>query len=103
MGTYSSYAIVWDADTFEKVLTYRENVGHIWGVDFSPDSTQLMIGSGNLTLMVWDLAARKRVLKFNQEYLMAAKYPPQGDRIATATFRFVQVWVGSNVDKPSPG
>ena len=43
--------------------------------------------------VVWDLVTRKQVQTLSHEdYVIAAKYSPQGGRIATAAGRSVQVW-----------
>ncbi|KAF8546305.1 hypothetical protein OG21DRAFT_1176634 [Imleria badia] len=84
-GTELGRVIVWDAQTYERVFTHKESSSTIRAVDFSPDSTRLVIASGNCTASVWDLAARKQVLgPFHHEHgVVTAKYSPQGDRIAT--------------------
>jgi WD40 repeat protein len=90
-------ASVWDAKTFEKVFTHRsreeEDPNDILGVDFSPDSTRLLVAPKNHTATVWDIAARNKVLTLHSKgWMRAAKYSPQGDRIATATRESVRVW-----------
>ena len=92
-GTNWGEVIVWDATTFEQVL---ENEGSaIHAVDFSPDSTRLVSASKKVT--IWDLASHKQIRTLHHEgWVTAAKYSPQGDRIATATHNgSVRVW-GSN-------
>ena len=93
-GTDKGEVCVWDAKRFEKVLTHWES--GITGVDFSPDSTRLLVASMNRTATVWDVAARKKVLTLggHVNWVAAAKYSPQGDRIATATVNIdsVRVW-----------
>ena len=92
-GTYYGAVIVWDTETFEQVLMHRENLGDILGVDFSPDSSRVVTASKNFKATVWDVAARKTVLTFpHEDWLKAAKYSPQGDRIATATPDSVRVY-----------
>ena len=92
-GALFGYTTVWDAETFEKFFTDREDFSDIFGVDFSPDSTRLLVASKNYTAAVWDVAARTQVLSLGHEdWVRAAKYSPQGDRIATATRESVQVW-----------
>jgi WD40 repeat protein len=92
-GTYEGYTIVWDAKTLEKVFTHREDLADILGVDFSPDSTRLVTVSKNRIATVWDVVARKKVLTpLHEDWVIAAKYSPQGDRIATATAYSVRVW-----------
>ena len=86
--------LVWNAETYEEVLKHEEG-NHVRSVDFSPDSTQLVAGTDNCTAIVWDLATGKQVqILHHQNYVIAAKYSPRGDRIATATYNDgpVRVW-----------
>ena len=97
-GTDSGEVFVWDANTSEEVFSYWEDTDDISGVDFSPDSatpTRLLVASFNRTATVWDIATRQRVLTLHHEDwvpVVAAKYSPLGDRIATATRKSVRVW-----------
>jgi uncharacterized protein with WD repeat len=88
---------VWDARTYKKVFhshADREDRG-INAVDFSPDSTRLV--SASWSASIWDIATGKRVHTFiHMNSVTAAKYSPQGDRIATATSNAVQVWDSIN-------
>ena len=92
-GTYDE-VIMWDAKTLRKVFSHRvDNLIH--GVDFSPDSTRLVTASEsrNSTATIWDVPSRTKALLLDHErYMIAAKYSPQGDRIATATRESVRVW-----------
>ena len=92
-GTLDGDVIMWDAKTFEKVFAHKEVDYIINGVDFSPDSTRLVTASWNSTATIWDLAAREKVRTLDHEgRVVAAKYSPRGDRIATATRDSVRVW-----------
>lgn len=86
-GTYSGEIIVWDAKTYETVFLHKEGISDIRGVDFSPNSTRLVTASLNGTASIWNFSTRERVLGplRHDDRLIAAKYAPQGDRIATAT------------------
>ena len=96
-GTSEGEVIVWDAKTFEKVFLHRDDINDINGVDFSPDSTRLVSASGNSTATIWDIATRRRVQTLEHgDLVTAAKYSPQGDRIATATPDSVRVWDGND-------
>ena len=78
--------IVWKAETYEEVIKYEEGVC-VCGVDFSPDLTQLVAKTDNKTAVVWNLATGKQVQTLrHKHHVIAAKYSPRGDRIATATF-----------------
>jgi WD40 repeat protein len=88
--------VVWDANTYENTFALEEDQHTINGVDFSPDSTRLISASHNCTATVWDIATRRRALTLHHERaVIAAKFSPQGDRIATATRNSVRLY-GSN-------
>ena len=82
-GTYKEL-LVWNAETYEEVIMHWEG-GWVNGVDFSPGSTRLVAGTDNNTAITWDLAIGKQVQTLHhQNYVIAAKYSPHGDRIVTA-------------------
>ena len=91
--------IVWDANIHTKVFAlgrswFSASLRIIYGVDFSPDSgsTRLVFSSHDRA-SIWDIATRKQVRTLRHgNWVRAAKYSPQGDRIATATGKSVRVW-----------
>ena len=94
-GTRQGDVLVWDAKTYEKAFSHwhREASLGTNGVDFSPDSTRLVSASHGGTATIWDIAAREPVQTLQHDYwLVAAKYSPEGDRIATANLVSVRVW-----------
>ena len=92
-GTDEGEVYVWDAETREQVWSHREDTRDINAVDFSSDSTRLVSGSDNTKAAVFDIATRKRVQTLDhQRRVFAAKYSPQGDRIATGTNDSIRVW-----------
>ena len=96
-GTLWGDVIVWDAITFRLAFKHSKD-GHINSVDFSPDSTRL-VSAGHKKAIVWDVVTCKQIqILRHGDYVtvVAAKYSPQGDRIATATGRSVQVWDSQN-------
>ncbi|KAG8221675.1 WD40-repeat-containing domain protein [Butyriboletus roseoflavus] len=98
-GTRKGELVMWDAKTREKVLTHEDN-GFINAVDFSPDSTRLLVASlWTSTAIIWDVATRTRAgvgPLHHKSWVRAAKYSPQGDRIATATEDGVRVYDSSD-------
>ena len=77
----------------EQVFHKEEHSHAINGVDFSPDSTRLVSALDNETASIWDIPTRKRVQTLlHDKFLRAAKYSPQGDRIATAAKYSIRVW-----------
>jgi WD40 repeat protein len=96
-GTLRGDVVLWDAKVYKQIFTWRiEDV--VRGVDFSPDSTRL-VALGVHTATVWNIASRELVLGLRHENsLLAAKYSPNGDRIATATQNSVRVYDSNNGD-----
>ena len=91
-GTGWAEVIAWNAQTYERVFSRREESSHrnILGVDFSPDSTRLVSA---WTASIWDIATRQRVQTLDHgDWVSAVKYSPQGDRIATATPDSVRIY-----------
>ena len=93
-GTAWREVKVWDAKTYETFFTHSGEDGDINGVDFSPDSTRLLVASRNCRASVWDVATRRRMVGplSHEMAVRAAKFSPQGDRIATATHESVRVY-----------
>ncbi|KAH0838810.1 WD40-repeat-containing domain protein [Lanmaoa asiatica] len=93
-GTAWGDVIVWDAKSYEKAFTLK-NGGVINGVDFSPDSTRLVVASESVltATAVWDITTRERVVGLGLESsgVRTAKYSPQGDQIAKATDESIRV------------
>ena len=92
-GTNDGEVSLWDAKTYEKVFSHKDSYDIPVLTDFSPDSTRLITASKKTT--VWDVAARKKIFTLNhgsEYWVRAAKYSPQGDRIATAFYKSVRVW-----------
>ena len=96
-GTSKEVA-VWDAKTYKETFALEEDHRTTMnGVDFSPDSAQLLVASRDYRATVWDIATRERVLLLHHEgAVVAAKFSPQGDRIATATRNSVRVYDSNN-------
>jgi WD40 repeat protein len=96
-GTFWGDVMVWDAKIFKQIFTTWRIDDVIRGVDFSPDATRL-VALGNRAATVWDIATRERVVRplRHENSLLAAKYSPNGDRIATATRNSVRVYDSNN-------
>lgn len=98
-ATYGGNVLVWDAETYEKVFKDWDGRRIVIAVDFSPDSTRLITSRAN-TIIVWNLALRSQEQILSHEFsaVQAAKYSPQGHRIATATRESVRVWNSNDGD-----
>ena len=92
VGTHQGDVCMWSANTYKQVFVLEDYFVDILALDFSPDSTQLVSVSENFTVTVWDIATRKQVHALHhRESVRAAKYSPQGDRIAIATEDSIRV------------
>ncbi|KAG9310462.1 hypothetical protein JVU11DRAFT_9605 [Chiua virens] len=97
-GTRRGGVHVWSA---KAVYVQRFQFGRyvVNTVDFSPDSKQLITASHDHTgtAIVWDVTTWKRIrtLKHDRS-VVAAKYSPQGDRIATVIPQNLRIWDSKN-------
>ena len=94
-GSATGHLFVWDAETHNQLFAdCTRSSSTIFGVDFSPDSTRLISAAGHSTAPIWDIVSRRkvRILEHDDGPVIAAKYSPQGDRIATATEESIRVW-----------
>ena len=95
VGSLWGDVLVWDTGTYEQF--FADKIPHqsvIYDVDFAPNSSRLVsANNANHTAVIWDIGARKKVqtLDHHGQSVEAAKYSPQGDRIATAGLESVQV------------
>lgn len=96
MGTNSSSVFMWNTETlaYRKVATCTDKRGLvIFAVDFSSDSSRLVVGTKDDTAFIFDIATGNQVQTLQHEgSVVAAKYSPYGDRIATGTYISVHIW-----------
>ena len=96
-GSQNGQVLVWDATTYKQVFVGElGSIDPTCDVDFSPDSTRLVTGHFIRTATIWDIAAGQKVRALNHPSVHSARYSPQGDRIATASYALVRVWDSNN-------
>ena len=79
---------VWDTTrSCAKVLEIKGHTNSVFAVDVSPDSTKLATGSFDKTACVWNITTGERLVGPLQHdgRVVAVRFSPNGDRIATAT------------------
>jgi len=91
-GTVPGDVHVWDAKTYNQVFVHRVHFNYVNGVDFSPDSTRLVSASSNGTAAIYIATSKQVHMLCHDDWVFAAKYSPQGDRIAIATLHCVRVY-----------
>lgn len=84
--------------THTQTFKHKVDDRAVTGLDFSPsNSSRLVSASGNRTASIWDIGSRKEVRTLcHDNWVYAAQYSPQGDRIATATVDSVRVYDSSD-------
>ena len=96
-GTQRGDVVVWSAETYKHVFSYREDHKGINAVDISPDAARLVSASENCIASVFDIATRQRLLLLRHDSaVVAAKYSSDGDRLLTATQSSVRVYDNIN-------
>ena len=89
------YRYLWTNIRKRRILVLH---GHKMGVNsvaFSPDGRQIVSGSGDNTVNVWDIATGKEILtlKGHAERVDSVAFSPDGKRIVSGGFdRMVKVW-----------
>ena len=74
--------IIWDMQTFERVITLSGHQAYVHSLKFSPDGTQLVSASGDNTVRVWDslpLAERRKQAQAAEA--LRAEMAPLVDRL----------------------
>ena len=87
LGDGKAYVAVWDLQTYEKVFDIQGHNDSVFSIHIAPDSTKFATGSADKTASTWSLTTGQRLvgpLK-HEGVVVAARFSPAGDRIATAT------------------
>lgn len=82
---------VWDAKTHKKVLDIKGHTNSVTCVNISSELTKLATGSKDKRVYVWNMKTGKRLLRLPQDNdhdVVAVRFSPKGDRIATSPPRY---------------
>ena len=89
--TDSSAAILWDANTFERLRELATKDANLDRGLFSPDSRRIATLGGDGRARIWDIETGRELasLPAQGRFLL---YSPDGDSLATVSGRVVQIW-----------
>ncbi|KAF8553530.1 WD40 repeat-like protein [Imleria badia] len=91
-GDDDGVVMIWDAMThpIQKAGEFKTTKGDgrkITALDISPDSSRVVVGSGNGSMVVWRIETRERILGplqyQNSSPISSVKFSPAGGRIAS--------------------
>jgi WD40 repeat protein/serine/threonine protein kinase len=95
-GDYNGTLKVWDAHTYQEVLTLKAHTRPIMSVAFSPDGKRLASGGNDSILKVWDAGTGQGVLTIKVHTggpLTSVAFSPDGKRLAGASHGgAINVW-----------
>lgn len=76
---------VWFADNGERLGTYRGHNGAVWSCDISWDSSRLITGSADQTVMLWDVKSGQQLYTFKFDSPARSVDFSVGDKLAVIT------------------
>ncbi|HVO42805.1 MAG TPA: WD40 repeat domain-containing protein [Aggregatilineales bacterium] len=94
-GNTSSSIWLWNAGTGETIQTLISRTNPVIKLLFSPDGSCLLTADAGRTVQVWDVRSGRLLFSFFTAYpITQAAFSPDGRFIATASYRFLQLWDG---------
>lgn len=99
-GSLDKIVCVWDTETGQLLDRFECHSDSVYSVAFSPDGKQLVSGSFDCTIMLWDVGAQGRtstrprmVLQGHRELVLSVAYTPDGRwLLSSSKDRSVRFW-----------
>lgn len=63
----ANFPCLWNADTGERIGTYRGHTGAVWTVDVNYDSSWMISGSADTMAKLWDVETGKELCNWNHK------------------------------------
>src|SRR4030043_2437082 len=88
---------IWDVMTGEELVTMGEFTAVVLGIEFSPDGSQLAVGSQDGTVSVWDSQTGKRLFNLagHSGAINDVAYNPKCTDPPEASFEWCGVWLAT--------
>jgi WD40 repeat protein len=82
---------------YSDLARLRDLKGHshvVRSIAFSPDGQQLLSGSYDRSLRIWDVESGKFLKNFagHTDLVLAAAWAPMGDRVASSSYDEIRIW-----------
>jgi len=61
----ANFPCLWNADSGERIGTYRGHTGAVWSVDVNQESSILISGSADTMVKLWDVETGKELVNYN--------------------------------------
>ncbi len=86
-GSEDKTAMLWDAQTAQRVRSFNSHTGNVNAARFSPDGSQIVTASDDKTAILWDAATGQqlRTLQGHTGKVQAVSFSPDGRRILTGS------------------
>jgi WD40 repeat protein len=85
-GYHDGSAIIYDAQTWEQVMTLDSGTEWVSGADWSPAGDRILTTNMDSTTRIWDASSGELMLEFggHENSVFSGGWSPNGSRIATA-------------------
>jgi WD40 repeat protein/serine/threonine protein kinase len=95
---------IWNANTWEEVVTLRDPTGGVTALALSPDGRQVATGGTDATVKIWDIASGEllRTLHGHMHWVVGVAFSPDGRQVASCSLDgTVKLWDAGFLPDPT--
>lgn len=99
-ASYNKNVILWSIDN-EIINVFENHTNDVNTVSFSPDSNNLITGSDDSNIIIYDLKKNEiiNILNYGSNIIMTAIYSDYGSKIFTCSFDNIIIWNSFSYEK----